>query len=457
MTDPFTSPRLNRRKYQFFTHSISLLAAVIMHVFEAFEAPVAVGNFCWVGAKRENLNKAYIATIGIWLFIITPVSISMLANIYVTFISYRRFRYGLSATLKNRHVLLREGFLTTVTLIVYSVLVWGVYGAYWVIDDNEKAEEILSHVFAFLLSYRGSVTFILWYLYNHRPQGGGRGGRRKKNASTAVAGVDSGTNEDTTNKTTTTIKGRRVLSGSSASNASGINTSATISNTFLSSSSTRSSSSDMTEEENEDAMRPQMNIALLEELVFYTTKGIAKAVQMANKRPSLRPTGNEQQSSSIFTVHAPPSMTSSSSSSSSGANTTIRTTFSNSYSSNSKECKFTDFYPASFLKLRQLFGIDEDEYLRSLETCTTPKVSEGASGSFMFYSTDRQFIVKSCSHTESIFLHGFLDAYVEYVHNHRDTFITRFLGSYCIVLYGKVSISYPYRTGIIPFLIVIYI
>ncbi|DAZ94149.1 TPA: hypothetical protein N0F65_007349 [Lagenidium giganteum] len=376
MTDPFTSPRMNRRKYQFASHSLALIGAIVMAVFNAFDAPVAVGNFCWVGAKKEDENNASIGGNGVWIFIIAPVSVSMSANIYVTFISYGRFRDGLAATLKSRHELLREGFLTTITLILYSALLWGVYGGYWV-SDSETSNEILGLLFAFLLSYRGSATFILWCLY-----------KRPSTDPSKTKPVDD-----------------------PRSSESGVSRTSIATTAALSTGSTRSNQETLGEldNENDDAVRPQMNLALLEELVFYTTQGIAKAVRMAPTQPSA-PGGP------AYTITLGPSPTSTAS---------------------TNGCKFTDFRPASFLKIRRLFGIDDEAFLTSLTNCTMPKVSEGASGSFMFYSKDRSYIVKSLTVGESNFLHEILDAYVDYVSSNPETFLTRFLGSYCIVLYGK--------------------
>lgn len=358
MTDPFTSPRMNRRKYQIIVHSAASLGAIIMGASNAFKAPVAVGNFCWVGAQREDENDAtVVGRSGIWIFIIAPVTLSMAANIFVTFVSYSRFRDGISATLKSRQVLLREGFLTTVTVIVYSALLWGSYGGYWVASTRQQTQ-LLSNLFAFLLSYRGSVAFILWCLYK-RPKAASIRSKLRKKAATAR---------------------RSSLS-----------------------------SPDASDDESEDAVRPQMNIALLQELVSYTTEGIAKAVRNASSY-----TAEADGSSCTFPLRP----------SSRGA-------------SSWRDCQFTDFRPLAFARVRRFFGIDETAYLSSLADCTTPKVSEGASGSFMFTSRDRSYIVKSLSSHESSFLHRFLDAYVGYITAHSETFITRFLGSYCIVLYGK--------------------
>lgn len=360
MTDPFTSPRLNRRKYQLFTHSMALSSAITMGASYGFGAPVAIGDFCWIGAKRLDPDGVSTNTTGIWVFIITPIALSVSTNLYVTLISYRRFRTGIVATLKNRRELLREGYLTTITIITYSLVLWGIYAGYWIANDDTQID-ILAHLFTFLFSYRGVVVFLLWCLYK-RPNG------RTSKTKPLVTAMPTTRKDDVPTEESSTEP-----------------------------------------EEDDDAVRPQMNVALLEELVYYTTQGISKAVRMVATLDS--------PATHTFTLRrsAPPS----------------------GFSSSIHESQFTDYHPHSFLQMRQFYGIDDVSYLTSLASCTTPKVSEGASGSFMFYSKDRSYIVKSLSSHESAFLHSFLDAYVVYMATHRDSFLTRFLGSYCLVLYGK--------------------
>ncbi|KAG2508594.1 hypothetical protein JM16_008806 [Phytophthora kernoviae] len=389
MTNPFTSPRLNRHKYQAIAHVTALTSAIVMGVSKSFGSPVAVGNFCWVGADTQarsdhiSYTQPSGSTTGIWVFIVTPASVSMTANLYVTLVSYGRFRRGVSASLRNRRVLLREGFLTTVTLIAYSALLWGVYGAYWLTPSPIQARR-LSRLFAFLLSYRGSVPFILWCLYK-RPQ-------RKRKINKPGVVVDGAMRYD---------KSRYPEEGEDDDDAENVD---------------------------DDAVRPQMNLALLDELVFYTTHGIAKAVRITSTLGQLpsaassyssppadhadQPEGGPAQYS-FLVQPSPEDLT-------------------------WNQCRFTAFRPLEFQRIRRFFGIEEDAYLSSLKSCTTPKVSEGASGSFVFYSADRSYVVKSLTGSESTFLHGMLKEYTAYIEDENgESFLTRFLGSYCIELYGR--------------------
>ncbi|ETP46071.1 hypothetical protein F442_07638 [Phytophthora nicotianae P10297] len=376
MTNPFTSPRLNRHKYQGIAHVTALASAVIMCVSNSFGSPVAVGNFCWVGADTQarsdhiSYKQPSGSTTGIWVFIVTPATISMVANLYVTLVSYGRLRRGVSATLRNRRVLLREGFVTTVTLIAYSAVLWGVYGAYWLTPSATQARR-LSRLFAFLLSYRGSVPFILWCLYK-RPQ------HKKQKSSVVVDGTRS----------------------------------------------QKLSSIEDEEEEDDDAVRPQMNLALLDELVFYTTHGIAKAVRITSTLGQYPPSHSRVEQPDQHSEHGPAQYSFMVQPSPEDAAL--------------NECRFTAFHPLEFQRIRRFYGIDDDAYLSSLRSCTTPKVSEGASGSFVYYSSDRSYVVKSLTRSESVFLHGILNDYTVYIEEQNgESFLTRFHGSYCLELYGR--------------------
>ncbi|RHY95886.1 hypothetical protein DYB35_011481, partial [Aphanomyces astaci] len=104
-----------------------------------------------------------------------------------------------------------------------------------------------------------------------------------------------------------------------------------------------------------------------------------------------------------------------------------------------QECKFTDIRPDAFSHVRELFGVDETELISAFSNCSIPKLSEGASGSFMFFTSTGAFIVKSVTRRESAFLSSIVDQYEAYVVANPGTFITRIIGSYAMVLYGRES------------------
>lgn len=65
------------------------------------------------------------------------------------------------------------------------------------------------------------------------------------------------------------------------------------------------------------------------------------------------------------------------------------------------------------------------------------RLSEGASGAFMFFSHDQQLIVKSMSDEESAFLRSIAPEYASFLLTNPDSLLTRFYGCHAIRLYGK--------------------
>ncbi|RHY89546.1 hypothetical protein DYB37_007620 [Aphanomyces astaci] len=162
-------------------------------------------------------------------------------------------------------------------------------------------------------------------------------------------------------------------------------------------------------------LNPQVNAALRREVLFYTTSGIIQAVQQAETLPdhehvqhlALRPQG----------------ASSSPNDDDSSAKHYTKT--------------FHDYEPHAFRRIRQRFNVDNIRYLKSLSSTAKERLSEGASGAFMFFSGDGSLIVKSTSADECKFLREIADAYATYMCQHPSTLLTRFYGCHCLELYGQ--------------------
>ncbi|CAK4081290.1 unnamed protein product [Aphanomyces euteiches] len=156
-------------------------------------------------------------------------------------------------------------------------------------------------------------------------------------------------------------------------------------------------------------LNPQVNAALRREVLFYTTSGIIQAVQQAEtlaedvkvQHLALRPQGVAETSDRKFTK------------------------------------TFHDYVPHAFRKIRQRFGVDNIRYLKSLSSTAKERLSEGASGAFMFFSGDGSLIVKSTSPEECHFLRSIAEDYAAYVVANPETLLTRFYGCHCLELYGQ--------------------
>jgi hypothetical protein len=109
-------------------------------------------------------------------------------------------------------------------------------------------------------------------------------------------------------------------------------------------------------------------------------------------------------------------------------------------------CTFYDHAPKVFHNLRKIYGISNQDYLKSLgpenflgnliliknrslrELC-----SSGKSGSFFYYSYDSKFVLKTISLGEFQFFQNILEDYYFYILNNKDTLLQRFYGLHSII------------------------
>ncbi|OQR97897.1 phosphatidylinositol-4-phosphate-5-kinase (Pi-PIPK-D2) [Thraustotheca clavata] len=158
-------------------------------------------------------------------------------------------------------------------------------------------------------------------------------------------------------------------------------------------------------------LSPQVNLALRCEVLYYTTTGI---IQAAKEIITLDPAANENE------LHLLP-QGQTALDDSTKENTTI----------------FTDYCPHVFHSIRHHFGVSTEAYVQSLSKTTKERLSEGASGAFMFFSQDQQLIVKSMSPGEAQFLKSIAPEYASYLLSHPESLLTRFYGCHSVKLYGS--------------------
>lgn len=193
-------------------------------------------------------------------------------------------------------------------------------------------------------------------------------------------------------------------------------------------------------------LNPQVNAALRREVLFYTTSGIIQAVQAAERLPAsqriqhlaLLPQnkssggvpGNVQSANGVA---YPGYMRQQSEDTSAAFDENMRVS-----SKNSERTKtFHDYEPHAFKKIRERFGVNNEAYLQSLSSTAKERLSEGASGAFMFFSADGSLIVKSTSKEETTFLRSIAQQYADYLCSKPNSLLTRFYGCHCLELYGK--------------------
>ncbi|CCI41383.1 unnamed protein product [Albugo candida] len=170
--------------------------------------------------------------------------------------------------------------------------------------------------------------------------------------------------------------------------------------------------------ESEIDLSPAVNAALRQEVLYYTTSGMVQAVQTAHH---LARTERVQQLALLpQTLEGEPGKSA------------------DKKENPSKHTKtFHDYEPHTFKRIRERFGVTNETYLRSLSSTAKERLSEGASGAFMFFSADGGLIVKSMSKEECDFLRQIAQEYAEYLCTHPTSLLTRFYGCHCLELYRK--------------------
>jgi Phosphatidylinositol-4-phosphate 5-Kinase len=113
-----------------------------------------------------------------------------------------------------------------------------------------------------------------------------------------------------------------------------------------------------------------------------------------------------------------------------------------------KSCRFYDYAPKVFEKLRKIFGIENEFYLRSVGpeqllgdiimgnlSSLTQFCSSGKSGSLFYYSFNGRFILKTISQNEFFFFRQILKNYYHYFNKTENSLITKYLIKFSCFLY----------------------
>lgn len=107
--------------------------------------------------------------------------------------------------------------------------------------------------------------------------------------------------------------------------------------------------------------------------------------------------------------------------------------------------RFIDYAPMVFSRIRGSFGINQDDYLRSVGpeqllgnmvlgnlSSLSELSSEGKSGAFFYYTADGKYMMKTVTPKEQQLLKRMLKRYYDYITKNPETLIVRFLGLHCL-------------------------
>lgn len=408
ITNPFTSYVHNFRVYWFYSVLSGVLCGLVLwyHPVGIEDcgaepcAPEADERFFWFHHNTDTPGFFWHRWILYHVWVLVYLIFGGICIIYVT----RRLRRGLEETFDVRRRVLSNGLLTCAIYISWSTAIVCLFG----MTNSQTVKEYLGptvfqqliYVCAFLHAARGCLNMIVWLVVN-------------------------GPNL------------RLLMFGPALSRSSSI-----------ASSSVSTVSTDWDDEEN--LWKPELNTALRSQMIQMATTGIVESVEHFHR---LR---QRIQSNQTFHLDWERSMsrevrTLSTSMSLSEVvatrNPTVRVVEALDKAATPrfsfmpmvmKEMQFYDFQPRMFASIRQLYGIDDTQYVYAFRDTINERISEGRSGAFVFNTLDRKYLVKSMTSAEKNVLLALLPSYLRYLKWNPHTLLPRFFGVHAMKMYGQI-------------------
>lgn len=405
LTNPFISYKTNLKKYQFLVWTFSCLISFIFYFNTSCQGQFDQG-ICWINITSTNSPCLW----GYFLFwIICMYAYQMYASIY----AYFRLKRGLPITFEVRKKCAQETYKCLITYAIYlSILVF--MFSIISMDPSPNPGSGMSNFslfYLFILSNKGSVDGIVWFMLHdferEAPPNPDSTYKKLEEANT-----ENYLDEDIEEK----VFHRDENAASKLIHDVGDELKKSVTKTFT-------ELADLAIAEMDEAdLSPQVNTALRQQIVQYVTKGVNHAVLKieVNRKPD---TEISDIMDNFFKFKGPdPAMI--------PDLPVLEFLLDNEY-------PFKAFAPEIFKQLRLNEGIDDDKYLKILSASANERLSEGASGAFMFFCGGGEYIVKTIRAREARVLHSFLQTYQTYLKKHPDSLLCRILGSYSLEMFSQ--------------------
>lgn len=396
LSNPFVSYQTNLKKYHFFVWLFTLLVSFIFYVHTDCQGQFDEG-ICWVNISSTNSPCLW----GYYLFWV----VCMYAfQIYATLYGYLRLQKGLPATFEIRRKCAMETFQS---LMVYAIYLSVIVLMFCVLSSSDPTPNEGSSIakfslfFLFLIANRGSIDGIVWFmLHDFRREGNTivyvpiqkeieddesylEGGSNKKLKNDLIHEVGGEIKKSVT-KTITELADLAIA------------------------------------ELDETDLSPQVNVALRQQIVQYVTKGVRNSVLGINI--SNKPETEIVDIFDTFFMKRDRAVT--------PGLQVIEFLLDDEY-------LFKSFAPDTFRQLRLSDGITDELFLSTLAASANERLSEGASGAFMFFCGGGEYIVKTIRAREARVLHYSLKLYVEHLRRVPSSLLCRILGSYSLEMYSQ--------------------
>ena len=441
LTNPFTSYKYNMKKYTLMVWTFAGFLSFIFFFNEDCQGSFDRG-ICWVKITSTNAPCLW----GYFLFwIVCMYAYQMWAAVF----AYMRLRKGLPLTFEIRKQCAIETYKCLSVYAAYLSVMMFFFAIISSSNPNPVRGSSLSNFSLFLLfviANRGSVDGAVWFMLHDFMREGqegsssnssssiggtstkeGRAAANEEHGDDGVEGGDDGTDDGTDaatrraratsidrimglHKLTTDIAGtgqvaEEAVKKGMKSMGKGIKGLADLA----------------IAEFDENELSPQVNMALRTQIVQYVTSGVRNAVRRLNLVPPPRP-GLGDLLSGKFQPKKDTAVT--------PGLEVLEFLLEG-------EHPFKAFAPGVFQELRSNEGIDDERFLKVLSSTANERLSEGASGAFMFFCGGGEFIVKTIRAREAKVLHQSLGTYHAYLKKNKNSLLCRFLGSYSLSMYAQ--------------------
>lgn len=418
ITNPFTSYAYNFRIYWLYSTLSGTVCGFILWFLNDDNDGCANPEDCRLTGKEDQRFFWFHHNTDMpgffwhrWILYHVWVLVYLVFGFFCIAFVKRRLHRGLEETFDVRRRILTNGIFTCAVYISWSFAILCLFALTNLAATKRHLEtrafKMLINVSAFLHAARGCVNIIVWLVVN----------------APYLSSL--------------CFRPRRLLSQFSTSFSS-------------SDMSTTSSSLDgVSQEEQGLLLNPQLNTALRKQMIHMATSGIIESVEhyhVMNKRIHSNQTFDldweHSKQRELLKMNSSPSF----SRATAKRNSVIQVVEARDKTSTPrfsflpvamKEMQFYDFQPRVFASIRQLYGIDDGEYMYAFRSTINERISEGRSGAFVFNTCDRKYLVKSMTSEEKSVLLELLPSYLRYLKWNPNTLLPRFLGFHAMKMYGQ--------------------
>ena len=396
VTNPFISYQSNVKKYQILVWTFTTFICFVFYFDTSCQGSFDQG-MCWV--KFSDVHSPCLW--GYFLFwMVCMYAYQMYASTY----AYLRLRKGLPLTFEVRKKCAMENFKTLIIYAMYMSLLVFMFSILSSDPDPHPGSNMsnFSLFFLFMIANKGSVDGIVWFMLHdfERATNVSSSDSSSKYSKLEADEIHSSSKESTQN----------ISAPHDLIHEVGDELKKNLTKTIA-------ELADLAIADIDEAdLSPQVNMALRQQIVQYVSMGVRNAVMQQHvddKPPTNWLSILDRPDSAIV-----PGLD------------VLEFMLDGEY-------KFKAFAPDLFRKLRLLEGIDDETFLRVLSASANERLSEGASGAFMFFCGGGEYIVKTIRAREAKVLHQHLNTFSNYIKKHPDSLLCRFLGSYSLEMFSQ--------------------